>query len=302
MAERSHRTMRGLTIALTLVAAVGCSDAAKSTNGAEVSGSTEVRPATTNPGVTNEASSQAASGPPPAEMCGGNGSPAAAAYDLASGAFKWVACGSGEVRRGVLDASDEAVYLEVFVPDVGTPELVAYDAASGEELPNGGPAGSGPTLPINTGATPPVLVDGIRLEGGQGDPTTAIDATTGDVLWTKPGSPAYDDVWAVGDGAVYVTNQLTASAAFSGPIVAYELTTGEVRWTIDADSTDVQPWHVAGGVLFAIWTNLAVISTRDGSTLWRTQYPSVEFPRMTGVRANSDTVFVAFSSVASGGD
>ena len=67
--------------------------------------------------------------------------------------------------------------------------------------------------------------------------------------------------------------------------------------------TDVSwPWHVDSDVLFAIWTNLVVISTDDGSTIWRTQYPVVPFPRMTGVRANSDTVFVAFSSVASGGD
>ena len=302
MAERTHRTLQALALALTLATA-GCSDGAKPTNSPEVTAPNETVPATTKPAAgSSVATGQVASGPAPTEMCGGDDSLAVAAYDLAIGAFKWAACGSGDVRRGVLEASDEAVYLEVFVPDGGAQELVAYDAATGEELPNGGPAESRPTLPINTGATPRVLVDGIRIEGGQDDPTSAIDATTGDVLWTKPGSPAYDDVWAVGDGAVYVINHQAASPGFSGPIVAYELTTGEVRWTIEADTTDVQPWHVAGGVLLAIWTNLAVISTGDGSTIWRTQYPSVEFPRMTGVRANSDTVFVAFSSVASGGD
>ena len=73
----------------------------------------------------------------------------------------------------------------------------------------------------------------------------------------------------------------------------------------DAGSTTgshVWPWYVDGNVLYAIRTNLALISTADGSTIWRTDYPDVEFPRITGVRANSDTVFVAFSTLASGGD
>ena len=53
----------------------------------------------------------------------------------------------------------------------------------------------------------------------------------------------------------------------------------------------------AGGV-----PALAACDLEDGSTIWRTQYPAVEFPRMTGVRANSVSVFVAFSSIRSGGD
>ena len=76
-----------------------------------------------------------------------------------------------------------------------------------------------------------------------------------------------------------------------------------MRWEIESDPTDVLwPWQVEGHLLFAMWTNLAVISTDDGSTVWRTQYPVVPFPRMTGVQANSATVFVAFSSIESGGD
>jgi hypothetical protein len=62
------------------------------------------------------------------------------------------------------------------------------------------------------------------------------------------------------------------------------------------------PWYVEGEDLFAIWTNLAVVSTRDGKTRWNTNYPIAQFPRMTGVRANAQMVFVAFSSVPSGGD
>jgi hypothetical protein len=228
-------------------------------------------------------------------MCGAEGLPAVAAYDLSTGVFRWVACSAADVRRGVVEASDDAVYLEV---SSNTQGLVAYDAADGTALPDGGPAESQPTLPDRTGPSPSPVVDGVRIEGGQDDPTSAVDDATGDVLWTKPGSPAYDDVWAVGDGAVYVINRQGTPR-----LVAYELTSGDVRWETELDPTDVSwPWHVDNDVLFAIWTNLVVISTDDGSTIWHTQYPVVDFPRMTGVRANSDTVFVAFSSVASGGD
>ena len=194
-----------------------------------------------------------------------------------------------------LEATDEAVYLQV------AGGIVAYDAADGTELPDGGPPDS-PTPPESTGPSQGPVIDGVRIDGGQDDPTTAYDDATGAVLWTQPGSPAYDDVWAVGDGAVVSgrpAGHLRAPAARR----LRPRNSGDTRWVIEQDMADeLWPWYVDGGVLFALWNNLALISTDDGSTIWRTHYPAVEFPRMTGVRANSDTVFVAFSSIASDGD
>ena len=244
---------------------------------------------------TDSTASGAANGPAPAEMCSAGEQPALAAYDLDSAAFKWAACTPDVARHDVLEATDEVVYLQ------GAGGIVAYDAADGTELPEGGPPESRPTLPESTGPSQGPVIDGVRIEGGQDDPTTAYDDATGAVLWTQPGSPAYDDLWAVGDGAVYVVNRRVTSGF--PQLVAYELTTGDTRWAIEQDMADeLWPWYVDDGVLFALWNNLALISTEDGSTIWRTHYPAVEFPRMTGVRANADTVFVAFSSVASGGD
>jgi hypothetical protein len=60
-------------------------------------------------------------------------------------------------------------------------------------------------------------------------------------------------------------------------------------------------WYVEGDDLFAISTNVAVVSTRDGKTRWNTSFPIADLPRMTGVRASARMVFVAFSSVPSGG-
>ena len=234
------------------------------------------------------------SGPPPADMCPEGEELALAAYDLESGEFRWATCSTTTARHSVADASDEVVYLEV---DGGT-EFRGYSAADGTELPAGGTAPA-PSRPTDTTTSP--VVDGVRIEGGQGDPTTAFDDDTGAVLWTQPGSPAYDDLWAVGDGAVYVVNQQVESGF--PQLVAYELTSGETRWSMQQDMADeLWPWHVDDGVLFAVWNNLALIATDDGSTIWRTDYPAVEFPRMTDVDTNSDTVFVAFSSIASGGD
>ena len=40
-------------------------------------------------------------------------------------------------------------------------------------------------------------------------------------------------------------------------------------------------------------SNLDALSTTDGSLLWSTDYPPVDFPRMTGIAADDTGVFVA---------
>jgi PQQ-like domain len=307
MAATTRKFLRRSALAFGLIA-TGCTDDTESSGNSQQAASDDSAPpaaaATSNPNIsTAPVTREGPTSPAPTEMCDTDMAPAVAAYELATGVFKWAACASAGVRRGVLQASDDAVYVEVVEPNTGDQQLVAYDAADGTVLPDGGPAGGRPTLPDRTVYLPSagVVVDGVRVQGGQDDPTTAVDDATGDVLWTHPGSPAYDDVWAVGDGAVYVINRQSTDG--SARLVAYELRSGAVRWEIESDPTDVVwPWHVDGDSLFAIRTNLALISTDDGSTVWRTQYPVVPFPRMTGVQANSDTVFVAFSSIPSGGD
>jgi outer membrane protein assembly factor BamB len=236
------------------------------------------------------------------QMCSGDELVALVAYDLATGAFRWAACSTNEqARRSVLEATSEVVYVdEVVTEQTMEQRLIAYDVVDGTELPTDEAAESQPTLSDVITETPAAVVDGIRLEGGQlgqDAPTSAIDDSTGEVLWTQPGGPVYAGVWAVSDGAVYVYG------GEGGRLVAYELTTGDVRWAIAVYGHDAgMPWYAENELLFAMWTNLAVISTDDGSTIWRTNYSLEQFPVMTGVRANADTVFVAFSWTGSGGD
>jgi hypothetical protein len=61
---------------------------------------------------------------------------------------------------------------------------------------------------------------------------------------------------------------------------------------------------VTGERLLVMWNNLEVAATDDGSVLWETNYPLTEsgFPRMMGGLANSESVFVSFTSRWSGGD
>ena len=294
MDTRTHETLWAFAFASALVA-VACSDEAGSASGSGRTAATQTE-SNTSPASSLVATGQAVSSPAPANMCAADSAPVVVAYDLASGAFRWAACGEGQVRRDVVGVSDEAVEVEVFASSAGPQQLLAFAANDGSALPA---SGSQPTLPDRTGPGPVVGVAGYRVDGGQDDPTSVFDTATGEVVWTHPGSPVYDDVWAVGDGAVFL---MKSDATPPLHLVAYELASGNTRWEIEADPSDVWPWYVDGNVLYAIWTNLALISTADGSTIWRTDYPNVDFPRITGVRANSDTVFVAFSTVASGGD
>ena len=106
----------------------------------------------------------------------------------------------------------------------------------------------------------------------------ALDTKTGDRLWTYPATLVYDDVWAISDGAVYLAGRDGTTAV--------DVRTGDVRWvTPTVDPPDRPwPWHATDGRVFTIWNNLVVMSTDDGSVLWRTEYPVVEFPRMTARR------------------
>ena len=97
---------------------------------------------------------------------------------------------------------------------------------------------------------------------------------------------------------------MTARFAVEQPaLVAYEVATGDVRWRRDL-AEYLWPWHITGERLLVMWNNLQVAATDDGTVLWETAYPQTPtgFPRMMGGLANSDSVFVSFTSETSGGD
>jgi outer membrane protein assembly factor BamB len=167
--------------------------------------------------------------------------------------------------------------------------------------PNGVDAATGATLwtspeRIGGGATGD---SGVIVFAGQDDDVTVLDAATGVQAWTAPGKVAYDDVIAVGSGAVYVVD--------GDHLVAYELESGSVRWSQPQDPQQLtQPWLVDGTTLFTMWWNLEARSTDDGTIAWHTDYPTKEEyvagPRMISAASNGEMVAVGFASGSLGGD
>jgi outer membrane protein assembly factor BamB len=211
----------------------------------------------------------------------------AVALDRGSGVERWSAPIGVNVMVGVV--GDALIASgDTFGPNGMTDQRVVVDLATGAERARW-PGGHRDTGAIVGGG------DGIYVVGGQDDTTRGFDLVTGEQRWERPGRLVYDDVAALGDGGIYTVED-------RGAVVAYALATGATRWSLSATSDVRWPWNTGDGVVFALWTNLTVLSTDTGSVVWETTYPLDGFPRMTGVGWDEATVFVAFSCVPSGGD
>ncbi len=230
-------------------------------------------------------------------MCADGEYPVVAAFAIETGEYQWSTCSPESVFRSIVAATEDAVYLSWYTTSEQT---AAYSVVDGSEVPvDELPPDPDPA---STATGNGFVIDGVRLEGGQDDPTRAFTDATGELLWEQPGVWPYDDVSAVGDGAVFALE-------LPGRLVGYEVDSGDVRWeqeTPDPYAASAWPWHVAGQRLFTLWFNVNVRSTIDGSLLWRTDYPAEPANpfqlRMSGVRANDTSVFVAFSAEPSMGD
>ena len=200
----------------------------------------------------------------------------------------------------VVAATDDDVWLEIPYP----PRTIRIDALTGEILgTTDGPFSVDLPDDADTVRRTPPVTDAVRVTGGQDDPLVGLDATTGEEIWRVVGIPVYDNVWAADDATVYVRGWDDESGVPRAWIAAYDVASGDQRWRIDAAQLG-WPWHVANGRLFAMWFDLQVIDTSDGSILWATSFgqPATGFPRMFGALTNETSVIVSFTSVQAGGD
>ena len=244
-----------------------------------------------------------AGGRRPAAMCDAPESVTLVAYALADGAYRWHLCGTGSTWYDLVAASSDTVY----VSDIGSSssDVLAIDASTGAVTATLSRAEVFAEVPDDA-ATPmhaaPHLED-VRLSGGQDDPLVAVDAATGAALWSANDPLAYDDVWAVGDGAVYMGHVEPNGDELPTPSLrAYELRTGAVRWEVPMTTGAYYPWWFGDGLVFALWTDVTVVASDTGEVLWATDYATDTFPGMRGVLANDDTAFVTFTSQWGGGD
>lgn len=255
-------------------------------------------------GTTADSSEVATGGPEPAVMCPSGETPVVAAYGLDNGEFRWAACAPGAGLYAVRSASADTVMVQTWSNSNGSMVYLAFDAGTGAALWTGDEARflAESASAIGVAIEAPGAVDGVRLSGGQDSPLVAVDAATGAELWTRNGRLVYDNVWAIGDGAVFAVEPRD-----TGPVlVGYELRSGDTRWEAAMDRHDgyMSPWFVSGQRLLVLWYNLQVRSTVDGTVLWKTTYaiPTAGFPRMIGGVTNADTVFVSFTGQTAGGD
>jgi len=261
-------------------------------------------PASTSAVVTSDAVTTSATmpivdpAPRPEEMCPVGEHPMVAAYALADGAFRWAACTTDTDMYLVKVASEETVWVERPGAVTATIALAAADGAQVDE-----PVSNAPQDADRATSHPPAS-GAIQVHGGQDDPLWASDDATGATVWSAWGHPYYDDVWASGDGALFIDAWDPSGATPGGWLAAYEITTGEERWRWVPDDGYGSPWHATDDWVFVLGTDVWVLDTADGSVHWRTDYGdrASEYPRLFGALANSDTVFVSFTMIPSDGD
>jgi outer membrane protein assembly factor BamB len=123
----------------------------------------------------------------------------------------------------------------------------------------------------------------------------AIDAASGQELWSAPGRPSYGGFLAVGDGVIAVLDLVGPDSGAPG-LVAYELSSGIERWRA-TPTPAAEPQMIDGTSLVLLWEGeLAVLSTTDGATVWSATEPFGS-PLMNSVGSNGDSVFVAINSL-----
>ncbi len=240
--------------------------------------------------------------PMPSSMCPEGSAPQVVAYEFDGGGVEWVSCTDEIGYWSLLPVADGVVYVATHSQGVAS-NVTALDAATGEPIddaPPPPPARGTVEGQSYTGQPARVEVGDITVIGGQDDAVRAISPDG--ALWSQPGVFAYDDVWAIDDGAVFAFEHETSR------LVAYEVDSGDVRWFHEGDPyrEGLWPFHAVDRRVYTLWSNLQVRSTGDGELLWSTDYPAEEMEdvglRMTGVDTDGEHVFVSFATEASGGD
>lgn len=187
---------------------------------------------------------------------------------------------------GATASSGDDPPCELVTAPMGPSVLVAVDGSTGATL------WRGPRLDHPTAADGYVVGYDHSWMGSSSTPeweVIVVDAGTGVLRWSGPGSESYGDLWAIGDGIVAVTlNGRTE-------IVGYELDTGDERWRIDAAGLG-EPQLIADTTLVLLWeADLSAVSTSDGSTMWTADEP-VGSALMNNVGVRGSSLFVALNS------
>ncbi len=197
----------------------------------------------------------------------------------------------GETAPGAVIAGDDDPPCALVTAPLGPSTLVAVDASTGATL------WQGPRLDHPAAADGYVVGyvhSGMGSSSGPNSEVIVVDATTGEQLWSQPGSESYGDLWAIGDGAVYV-NAINDDSQPS--VVAYELESGDERWRLSPESRLSEPQQVVDDGVVLLWNDLAMLSTTDGTARWTIPASVSPETPMSSVGHNSAAVFVSFNGL-----
>jgi hypothetical protein len=182
---------------------------------------------------------------------------------------------------------------ETVTMPMGPSRLIAVDASTGVTL------WQGPRLD-HPAAAEGHVVGYVRSGMGSSGPNSevvVVDATTAEQLWSQPGRESYGDLWAIGDGAVFVNGVGDDSLP---TVVAYELDSGDERWRRSTGPGLSDPQQVVDDGVVLLWADLVMLSTTDGTTRWALPGSVDAEAPMSGVGHNATSVFVSFNGLPYG--
>ena len=196
------------------------------------------------------------------------------------------------VDGGVIVSGPDLPPGDTVTIPMGPSTLIAVDASTGATL------WTGPRLD-HPAAADGYVVGYVHSGMGSSGPNSevvVVDSTTGEQLWSQPGRESYGDLWAIGDGAVYVNGFGDDSLP---DVVAYELDSGDERWRHSTESVLSDPQQVVDDGVVLLWSDLAMLSTPDGTTRWTIPASVSPDTPMSSVGHNSASIFVSFNGLQS---
>lgn len=156
------------------------------------------------------------------------------------------------------------------------------------------PLSSPPATPIPTGGPAvsdhsvyPTVADGVVYVSTSANVTSALDGSTGTLLWssTTKGTTYVPPV--VAHGIVYVTTHLSETAS---SIYALQATDGKLLWSQPGDIS-LSLAQVANDIVYeASGAGIAAARASDGSTVWSYATKGRDAPSVYGIRWVSDGV------------
>lgn len=195
------------------------------------------------------------------------------AFDTASGEVVWQIETGGEVSRSVTATAD-TVFLGVAG---GT--VLAVSLADGSEIWRRALEADGQISSPTAAEGMLVLATGLDSADPDGRAVVALDAATGETLWTYR-SPIHATIYspAVVDGVAYVVGH-------DKLVVALDAATGAVLWSAEQEGEVEAAAMITNGVVYTAVNGLAAIAldAATGETLWEVPIRGVPWgPTVTG--------------------